>query len=175
MGSLVLGQLLDPRKHSYPETTQLHLYRDFAELVLFMNKPTSQEKRDVTEGNLQFALADGAPHLFILGYQFGSQSWCDAPFEAHRATDAGTVLETAGDLLPLRVLLVDANTGILVGWRFCELPPDFADAMRASVQAQLGSPYEPDTAGALLNHLYQHFPTPKALLDEFASVTCRLE
>lgn len=126
-------------------------------------------------GDLEFALADRAPHLFILGYQFGSQEWCDAPFEAHRATQPEMVVETAGEPLPLRILLVNADTGIREEWRFCELTADFADAMRASVRAQMASPYEPDTAGALLNHLYQHFPSPKVLLEEFTSVSCRVQ
>lgn len=175
MYTLALGQLIDPQKTSYPETTQLRLTKDHAELALFMGSPTPQEKRDVIDGELQFAVADGAPHLFIFGYQFGSQQWCDAPFEAHRATNDLTGMAGAlGQPLPLRILLVDANTGVLEGWRFCELPAELADVMRTSTSNQLASPYEPDTAGALLDHLYRHFATPKALLEEFASATCRL-
>lgn len=175
MYSLALGQPLDPRKKTYPETTQFRISSDFAELVLVMGAPTSQEKHDVTNGELEFAVADGAPHLFILGYRLGTQEWSDAPYEAHRAgQDPSGIASTVGQSVPMRILLVDAHTGVLEAWRFCELPGELVDVIRSSVRAQLAAPYEPDTAGAMLDHLYRHFPTPKALLDEFASATYRV-
>lgn len=175
MYSLQIGQRIDPNRTSFPETTQLRLFEEFAELAIFMSNPTDEEKADVTDGSLQFAVVDATPHLMIFGYKLGSQIWCDAPFEAHRvAHDLEDFAAAVGDTLPLRVLLVNSDTGILESWRFGEFPTDFSDSLRAAMRGQLAAPYDPDTAGALLNHLYTAFPTPEGLFKEFAIASCRV-
>ncbi|GEM_PF-5808294 len=173
--SLALGQRIDPTRTSYPESLQLHLSEQLVELVVYLGEPSAEEIADVQTGALGLALVDAAPHCLFLGVRLGTQPWTDAIFEAHRTRhDLTGFIEQAGDSLALRVLLVDAQNGILVAWRFGELPVDFTDAIRAAVAAQLAATYDPDATSALIDGTYQQFPTSEALVRQFASATCTI-
>lgn len=169
------GQLYNPDRTSYPETNQLRLTPHFSELTMYLADPTAQEIADVAEGPIQFACLDLAPHLLMFGFQFGTQSWWDSPFEVQRmAADLRGVPGVPRKPLPFHVTLVDAATGVLLTTRSMHLPTPFAETLRSAIRGQLSDEYDRDVAGRLQSALYEKYSTPEAMFRDMADAVCQV-
>lgn len=170
------GHLYNPGRTTYPETNQLRLTPGFCELTMYLPSPTPQEIADVSQGRLQFACLDLAPHLLMFGFQFGTQQWWDCPFEVQRtASDLRGVPGVPRKPLPFHVTVVDAATGVLRAIRSFDMPTPFAEALRAAVDGQLSTEYDGEVAGRLQSALYEKYSTPEAMFRDMADAVCHID
>jgi hypothetical protein len=104
---------------SWPETIQVYFGTGTSELAMFVPNPTRDEVEAFRTGPLQLAVVAPSRHALFVAARWGSLPWVDMPFEAHRVTAAGRGVPAGGpkDRLPIRSVLVDAESGIVAALR----------------------------------------------------------
>jgi len=174
MPSPEVGQPYVVGRTSWPEGAEYDYCGGEHELAVFLGSPKAREAEAVRRGKYQFALVMG-PSVFFLMYRFGKAikwshgpcSWELASGERQRA--APGAMKTAMQA-PLRVVLVDAQTGLVRALRTVTLPPGFAchlvEALRYLMPLATRADY--DAAIADMKRLY---PTRRRLLERAVACT----
>ncbi|TIC84437.1 hypothetical protein [Nocardioides sp. GY 10127] len=172
MSSVVVGELYDPTRTSWPHTDQLRLGPRLTELVRFVPGVSAEEVHQHRYGPLAMAAVDLRPFQLVVAFKFGEEPWCDTPFEAHRlnADLRGRVRLDDEGCLVLRTVLVDASTGIVQVVRVDRLSRDLSGVLADNVAAQLAAPYDDARAGRLLERVYQRCATSELMVREMADV-----
>lgn len=114
------------------------------ELLMALSNLTEQKILAIRKGTAEFALfVQGDVLLFL--YRFGNAvPWSDAPYCWHLVpSDQRTLPPEAtaceGELL--RIILVEATTGIVKGLRVIGLSPDFTQALHRAIATQAARPF----------------------------------
>lgn len=103
-------------------------------LLLKFRKPSSKEKNSVKSGVASFraVMLDGV--VFFLA-RFGTGNWIDAPYNRYTSPgEVPPVLDGSG--IMLHVMLIDADTGILVAQRVIGLSTEFTKSFRDLVEVE---------------------------------------
>jgi hypothetical protein len=161
MHTYEVGKLYTERAN-WPELAQYNYRGGEHELVLFLNRPTSDEIQSVRRGRAEFALF--VKHsLIILLYRFDpALPWSDAPYSIHlvppeqRTVPART---SAGQMALLHIVLVDASSGITRALRVISMPPDFTQVLHKAIQEQAKLPFTRSAYNGELEALYQRYPS----------------
>ncbi|GAA4209384.1 hypothetical protein GCM10022252_75830 [Streptosporangium oxazolinicum] len=172
MHAYEVGKPYSQNRRQWPETTRLRLTPEGCELALFYPSPTSKETNEIRRGVPQWAWTE-LDGIAVLAFRFGILRWADTPYQVARdvtPSDQSGPIEAGDKNLIVTVLLVDANTGIIKVLRTLTWPPEFANAVRATVQRQLDSPITDDQAGIALKALYDLYPDTAVLVRERADV-----
>ncbi|MBB4936552.1 hypothetical protein FHR32_000857 [Streptosporangium album] len=151
---------------------QLRLTPDGCELALFYPSPTAAEVHEIRGGLPQWAWVE-LDGIAVLAFRFGTLQRADTPYQVTRdetARDQSGPIDPEGKHLIVSVVLVDAHTGIIKGLRALTWPPEFATAVRDTVQRQLDSPITDAQAGIALQALYDLYPDTASLVRERADV-----
>lgn len=160
-----VGQPFDPSRTTWPETVT-YRYRDGQhELVAFRRRPSMAEIEALTEGPSEFALyVDG--DLLLLLYRFHSLEldpvidWSDSPFTIHRVPEHERQLPPDGPGRgQLRVVLVDAATGLVTGARTITLDEAFTTALHDAMREQAARPWSSTDYERTLRQLYSRHRT----------------
>lgn len=175
---LAVGKPYHPDRRSWPETAELRLWNGGVEFVLSAAQPHAAEVTAFTKGNAEFALTAADRHL-MLSYQFTNAKksgnpaaqgpgipWSDTPWEYHRhaASHPVAVPGERGDTFALRLVLIDAATGIVKGLRIVSPPTAFADALRDAVERQAATPYDQGAAEREIQAVYDRHTSTSLLL-----------
>jgi hypothetical protein len=96
------------------------------------------------------------------------------PFEAHRVTAAGRGVPAGGpkDRLPIRSVLVDAESGIVAALRLDLLDEQTSHAIRCVITDQLAHAYDPDEGEKVRQAVYQRYPKVEQLIEDLAVASC---
>lgn len=165
MHQFEVGKLYQPGRTSWPETTQYNFRSGSHELILFVNRPRSEEISSVGRGPCEFALFVEQP-VIIFVYRFlPGLPWGDAPYSIHLVREklgeeAATVPEIPSPFLERHLLLihlVDATTGILRVNRAVTLSPAFTAELHRAIREQAELPWDARAFDAKLNRLYDSF------------------
>ncbi len=139
MHAYTVGEIYNPNRRKWPEVIQYNYRGGEHELVLFLNSPTTEEIKDISNGDARFALY-AKDSLVVLLFKFGNAiQWSDAPYSYHRlpADQQQRPPEiTAKDFVLLHIVLVDAATGVIKALRAIGMPPPFAQALHQSINTQ---------------------------------------
>lgn len=136
-----VGKPYNPHiKHWPVECAHYTLRRGHHELLMFLARPTDREVESVRQGPAEFALYVEPPVLMLV-YRFEpGLPWSDAPCSIHLVPpderELPAAIETEETRALLRVLLIDAGTGILLAIRAVSLSPTFTSALHAAIRAQ---------------------------------------
>lgn len=174
MYTYTVGELYNPGVKVWPETPHLRL-RGGAELVLFLDRPTSREITAIRTGQAAFGWID-AEHTGILCYAFDDGvPWSDVAYTPHRdmPLEAPLFQIAQGANTMLWVVLVDASTGIIRAMRAMCWPPQFAAAVHATVTRIADAPFSSSAADQALDALYARYPDTVSLVNVGANITCR--
>lgn len=154
---LRVGAIYDPRRTTWPEGAAW-TYHDGWELLLRFAGPSTLEVAGVANGPASLAIMLAGPVAIGL-YRFGEGRsdaerapllaaikgilpnashdpmdaipWSDVPLEPHLWTRVPPTEEQA----PIRIVLIDADTGIVRAMRVALLAPGFTAAMRVAAAA----------------------------------------
>lgn len=170
-----VGHRYHPDVRRWPEIGQLRITPDGVELALFMARITPQEIADIRTGVAEFAWVDGE-HVAVLGYRFGGEGrgWSDNPYHPGRDRHAG-LPAGAGEAdkhLVVSVVLVDADTGLIVAMRQTTWPPGFVRRVAETVNRMLATGYREAAHDGALDAIYSRYPSSEALVSERADITC---
>ncbi|MBE9500753.1 hypothetical protein IHE61_31110 [Streptomyces sp. GKU 257-1] len=171
--TLAVGQPYAPTVSQWLDgSAELRLHpQNGAEFILFLTAPKDHETAAFTQGNAEFALTSADRHL-TWSYRFTNPKnspataqgpgipWSDAPWEYHRqAAQHPTGVPGRRDTpIPLQLILVDADTGLIKGLRRITLPAEFADTLRDALTRQQQHPRRPRSRPA------RHPAPPKPVL-----------
>lgn len=171
-----VGLPYHPRIKSWPETGQYNFRGGVHELVLFWRGLDKRTIDAVRRGRVTFAIyTEGA--LLLLLYQIeGACDWSDAPYSWHLVPAEQRSLpepvrdgEETRDYL--RLLLVDAGTGIVRAIRLVSFSPAFTVALRLAIAAQAGETWDQAAYDLALDRLYRRYPA-SAQLAAVATARC---
>src|SRR3954453_19721584 len=160
MGNYEVGRPFDPSRTTWPETVTYSYRNGRHELVAFRRRPSMAEIEALTEGPSEFTLyVDG--DLLLLLYRFHSLEfdpvidWSDSPFTIHRVPDTERQLPPdEPDQGQIHVLLVNADTGLVIGARTLTLDEAFTTALHLAIRDQAERPWSSGDYELALRRLY---------------------
>jgi hypothetical protein len=162
-----IGELYNPKVTKWPELPEYNYRGGQHELLLFFRNPTDAEIAAVQKGGAEFAFAIEKSVIFFL-YRFEPIPWGDAAFTVHLVPDADRRIPeaepTAQSRAILRILLVDAATGILKAMRVVSFSPDFTRQLHKAIRQQAATPFEgEETHRTGVKEVYARFDTSSLL------------
>jgi hypothetical protein len=145
MHTLEVGKLYHPGIRHWPEGGEYNFRSGGHELLLRFVRPAAQEVEAVSRGDCEFALASVGDILFFL-YRFGKAvRWSDAPYAWHLLPEDQRIPplhpNTDQTRALLRVVLLDAATGIVRALRAVTLSPGFTRSLHSAIQVQMNTPW----------------------------------
>lgn len=175
MATYRVGQLYHPGVRQWPETGQLRITPDGVQLALFMAAIADWEIAELRTGTAEFAWVDGE-HAAILAYRFGGaqRAWSDCPYHPGRDPGAGLPAGAGGDgtHLLVHVVLVDADTGLIVAMRQVTWPPGFARRVAETVERMLAGGYNARAHDNALDAIYGRYTNSDLLVAQRADIVC---
>jgi hypothetical protein len=128
-----------------------YAYRlDGHELILIVRGVTARQEDDLRCGSVDLALVADEREI-VLCSRFGeSLPWAHSdPFHCRDVPPAWRGMLPSPEPMPrlrphLRVILVEADTGLVRALRTVFLPPSFASALDDALRGQAGPPVDPD-------------------------------
>lgn len=164
MNKYELSCLFDPTRTSWPEASR-YIYRGETEheLILFYSNPTTEEIQAVQSSEAEFRL-HVAMYVFLLLYRFGEDEipWSDAPYSFHLVPDEERVppppLFYSHKEGILRIVLVDADTGIIKALRTVPMPAQFATSLVYAVDVQAHQLFDRDGYDGVLRTIRKIYP-----------------
>jgi hypothetical protein len=168
MALLEVGKPFVEGRANWPEGCEYNFYRKGHDLRIFLNDPSEEEVKSVEKGRAELALlVEG--DLIILLYQFEpGLPWSEAPYSWHMVAEPLRGLPeldwSVETCALLRVVLVDANSGILRALRIIKFTPAFTQALHNAITQQSLRRWPGEALfDQQINHLFQQFST-EALL-----------
>lgn len=160
-----VGHPYHPGVGQWPEAAQLRITPAGVELALFWSRPAPGESAAVRAGVAQFAWVD-TERIAVLLARFGEDedAWVDCPYHPAQDPQARPPVVAAGQPLLVRVVLVDADTGVVAALRALTWPPGFAHRVAQTVNRLLAVPAAPAAIDAVLDALYIRYPHTDDLL-----------
>lgn len=159
---IAVGLPYNPKRRSWPEVSQYNFRGGEHELALFFASPSRSEVQAVAAGEVELAVYVDQPAIVLL-YRFGREGagipWSDAPYSWHLVPRHERKLPPElGGQDTLRIVLVDAGSGLVRALRLVLLPEVFTLALRAAIVDQASAPWDSEAYGKHLAGLYATFP-----------------
>lgn len=174
-GRLVVGGVYpDIAARLATQTPHLVFTHDYAQLGIFLRRPTRDELRGFTDADIRLALITG-DHSLVLGFKLGSQRWWDAPWQAVRQTVVPPGLPHAapGGAVELRMALVDSTGGTVAALRRIGIPTRLAQALRTNIEHQLAHAADSGAGDIEIDTWYSRYATPTDLVSQRADLVVR--
>ncbi|EWM19711.1 hypothetical protein KUTG_10015 [Kutzneria sp. 744] len=108
--------------------------------------------------------------VVVLGIKIGAMPWWDSPWMATRqiAPPPGLSTVTPDQHMPLIMILVDDDTGVIAGMRGHSWPGPFNHGAQQAIATQLADP-DDDAGSAQVDTWYRQYLTPEALINSLAT------
>ncbi|MHB8171192.1 MAG: hypothetical protein ACYDG6_06585 [Thermincolia bacterium] len=166
-----VGELLIPGKTTYPVGAVFEYTPSGPMLVIAFNNPTPQEIEAAKTGQVELALYETDPVIFILHRIKGLETWSDSPFSIriyqNLEFDWSEEIQE-GQGLGLFIVLIDSRTGIVKALRMVGTSTEFARELRAAILRQLERPFNGDEYDAKIDSIYRAFTSEELLTRSIA-------
>jgi hypothetical protein len=160
-----VGEIYSPEHTRYDEGAR-YLYSDGAhELVLFWNAPTPAEVEGFRQQPMEVGLFSHGPAVFLL-YKIATVcEWSDVAFNLHMVPEAQRQLpdEPPGERARLRLVLVDAESGLIRAKRIVSLDKVMTQALKMTLRAQAADAFNRVIYEAAVQQVYARYPDGDAL------------
>lgn len=161
-----VGELFIPGKTRYDEGVRFDYTASGPILLFAFRKPKPKEVQAAKSGQVELALYEDGPVLFVLHKIDGMEDWSDCPFSIRLCKKiefdwSDEIQEGQG--LALSIVLVDADTGILLAQRIVGTSTEFARELRAAIMRQLEQPFVVDAYGRKINEIYSKYQSLQLL------------
>ena len=143
MATRQVGEVFDPAYNRYDEGARYVYAGEGHELVLFWRGPTRAEVDGFRLQPVQLGLFSHGPAAFLLYRIENVCEWSDVAFNLHLAPQAERELprEEPGDRGRLRMILVDAEDGVVRAKRIVSLDKVMTQALRHAMTEQAAAPF----------------------------------
>lgn len=153
---LQVGKPYNPKVRRWPETIEYNYRGGEHELLLLFGAPGAAEREGVASGAIELALLVHGPVIAMLiqvGQDGDALPWSDALFHVSNLPPGDYRPPPAESQAAFRVVLIDADTGIIEAMRYFLLPEQFTAALHAAIREQAAHPLtrpEFETAAAVV-------------------------
>lgn len=161
-----VGKLFIPGKTKYQENVWFEYTASGPFLIFAFRKPRNMEIKAAKTGEVELALYEDGPVIFVLHKIEGLEDWSDCPFSIRLCKNiefdwSEEIQEGQG--LALTIVLIDADTGILLSLRVVGTSTEFAGELRAAILRQLEMPFSESQYDAKINEVYSRFNSTQLL------------
>lgn len=160
-----IGKLFFPGKTGWREGVWFDYTAIGPVLVFAFKKPSDEEILAARKGQVELALYDDPPVLFILHRIEGLEDWSDCPFSVRLCKDEidlSLPIEE-GKGLGLQIVLVESTTGIVKALRLVGTSTEFARELRAAMVKQMIRPFSPHEYNQTVNDVYTRYTSEQLL------------
>lgn len=142
------------------------VYFEYAEagpyLIYALHKPKPKEIRAAKTGKIDLALYNHRSVLFLLSKISGIGGWCDSPFSIRIYDGRGMTFDFSheikdGQSVGFNIVLVDADTNILLAQRLIGPSTEFSRELRRVILGQLELPFSMDEYNKIINMVYSQY------------------
>lgn len=173
MYAIQVGQPLNPTIYSWPPMPEYNFLDSGHELILSFPRPRPQEITAVWEATAHFAFTV-VGDIIVFQYRFGGAlPWSDCGYNWHRVSeDIRTLpdMPAPGERAMLRVILIDANTGIVKALRALTFSHTFIKRLHQAIREQAARPL-PDDYEQQAERLFVNYSTKMLRQRAIASCT----
>lgn len=143
MATPQVGEVFDPAYNRYDEGARYAYAGEGHELVLFWQGPTAAEVEGFRLQPVEVGLFSHGPAAFLLYKIRNVCEWSDVAFNIHLVPEAERELpnEEPGDRGRLRMILVDAEDGVVRAKRIVSLDKVMTQALKHVMAEQLAAPF----------------------------------
>ncbi len=172
-----VGEQFISGRTKYPEGVRFEYTESGPCLIFAFRNPSQKEIEAARKGKVELALHETSLILWVLHRIEGLEQWSDCPFSIRiydgieRAFDWSEKIDE-GKGVALSIVLVNADTGILLAQRLIGLSTKFSQELRSAIFRQLEQPFSKAEYTAEINRAYANYSTKKLL--SFATVKCKV-
>lgn len=143
MSTRQVGEVFDPAYTRYDEGARYVYAGQGHELVLFWRGPTGAEVEGFRTQPVELGLFTHGPAGFLLYKIRNVCEWSDVAFNLHLVPEAERELprEEPGDRARLRMILVDAEDGVVRAKRIVSLDKVMTQALKQAMAEQAAAPF----------------------------------
>jgi hypothetical protein len=168
---LEVGKPYIPGIKKFPEGIEFGWSGDSGrmELCFFWPGVSDREIESFAKGEAEFALYYENPVLLLLYRIEGAADWSDLSYSLHISPEECRDIPAENEQcegLTLRIVLTDADTGIVMVVRDLVLSPQFSETLLAKLRDQSQEPYNPLLFNQVLDDIYNRYPDPDEVLLE---------
>jgi hypothetical protein len=171
MGGLIMyitkvGELFIPGQTRYQENVWFEYTASGPFLIFAFQNPNPKEIQAAKTGKVELALYEDGPVLFILHRIDGLEDWSDCPFSVRLCKNvefdwSEEIQEGYG--LALNIVLIDADTGILLAQRVVGTSTEFAREIRGAILRQLEHPFDEHIYNKKIDQIYSQLSSQQIL------------
>jgi hypothetical protein len=168
-----IGKLFFPGRTHWREGVWFDYTAIGPVLVFAFKNPSDEEILATRKGQVELALYDDPPVLFILHRIEGLEDWSDCPFSVRLCKDEidlSLPIEE-GKGLGLQIVLVESATGIVKALRLVGTSTEFARELRAAMVKQTIMPFSPDEYDRAIAEVYTMYTSDQLLKKAMARHT----
>jgi hypothetical protein len=160
-----VGEVYSPDHARYDEGARYAYTGGAHELVLFWNSPTPAEVEGFRVQPMEVALFTHGPAGFMLYKIKDVCEWSDVAFNIHLIPEAMRELpnETTGDRARFKLILVDADDGVIRAKRIVSLDKVMTQAIKLTMHEQLAAPFNRFIYDAAVQEVYGRYADSDAL------------
>jgi len=166
MKVITLGELYSPNVTSYKEGIYYNWDKAGNVLHLFMANPSPREINAIRRGNVSFNLVTYPECLFLM-IRFEGMPWCDAPYSWWIVPENQRIQPPElkeNESLPLAIILINANTGIVEALRLITPPKSFSEALIKAVKEQVQNPVDFNQYNQRIDQVYRTYSSSAKML-----------
>ena len=163
-----VGKLFIPGRTRYNEGAYFEYSEAGPFLIFAFSWPTKEDIEAARKGRVELALYEAPPVIFILHKIRGLEQWSDSPFSIRLYDGMGKKFDWSepieeGQGLGLNIVLVDADTGVLLALRLVGTSTEFARELRAAILRQIEAPFSVTAYDSKINEVYTKYTSQQLL------------
>lgn len=164
-GTRQIGEVYSAEHNRYDEGARYAYAGQGHELVLFWSAPTQAEIAGFRVEPVEVGLFTHGPAAFLLYKIKNVCEWSDVAFNVHRVPEAERELpdETPGDRGRLRLVLVDAEDGVIRAKRIVSLDKVMTQALRHVMREQAAGAFNSLIYDAAVQEVHARYADSDAL------------
>jgi hypothetical protein len=161
-----VGDVYSPDHARYDEGARYAYTGGAHELVLFWNSPTAAEVDGFRIQPMEVALFTHGPAAFLLYKIKNVCEWSDVAFNIHLIPEAQRELpnETSGDRARFRMILVDADDGVIRAKRIVSLDKVMTQAIKHTMVEQSKTEFNRFIYDSAVQEVYGRYADSDALI-----------
>jgi len=162
----LVGEVYSPEHARYDEGARYAYTGGAHELILFWNSPTQAEVEGFRMQPMEVALFTHGPAAFLLYKIKDVCEWSDVAFNVHLVPEAQRELpnEIAGDRARFKMILVDADDGVIRAKRIVSLDKVMTQAMKHTMHEQFAGAFNRFIYDAAVQEVYGRYADSDALV-----------
>lgn len=141
-------------------------------LLIFLNKPTKKEIKNIKKGNLQFRMFVKDRIIFILS-KFEGMDWMDAPYTAYLSKNLTKLSNIQdGEGYNCNIVLIDSSTGRLEALRLVAFSTNFSRKLKENIEEQIKNDFNIKEYDNKLRKIFKIYDTRDMV--NYSEIGCRI-